>query len=151
MGAALDIYTLWAWHRAEPGALEHVLVHARRPDFANWSQNAEEAAYAALDHETRAALARLRDRGPRDRLEPLGQWQDGSPVGTAFDDPGFEGAVEIWVAWHRVPGHLVFGAAPDEAAFRAALREAEDAGDNVQLDELVWPARRLRAMLLRAG
>lgn len=147
MGAPLTIYKLY---RLDGGNEQLLLVRAKRPEFPNWSQPAEDAAIDAVDSEFTASVAAQQSRLRFSNAKLIGTWEDAYPEGDIFYSDQSDIPVEIWFALDmKFQCYIVFGIADSEESFWDTLRELHSQGDLWGFEEFARPAQRQRVWLVQ--
>ena len=147
MGAPLTIYKLY---RLDGGNEQLLLVRAKRPEFPNWSQPAEDAAIDAVDSEFTASVAAQQSRLRFSNAKLIGTWEDAYPEGDIFYSDQSDIPVEIGFALDmKFQCYIVFGIADSEESFWDTLRELHSQGDLWGFEEFARPAQRQRVWLVQ--
>ncbi|HYE18975.1 MAG TPA: hypothetical protein VEA69_11055 [Tepidisphaeraceae bacterium] len=148
MGVPLDIFRLY--RVPEAGGAGHLLVKARRHEFPNWSQPAEDEAVEAV--ERRFGEIIVRETGPAANPAPalIASWEGGYPAGDCCYTSASGPELDIWFALDTVHrGYFVFGVAADEAGFWTSVEGLSRDGEIGDVAEYARPAQLVRVRFVQ--
>jgi hypothetical protein len=144
MGASLNIFRLY--RLPEAAGERHLLAKSERPEFANWSQSAEDEARDEVERRFRAIIAR--EAGGQ--VELIASWEGAHPEGDCFYQSASGIELDIWFALDTIHrGYFVFGAHQSEADFWNCVEGLSRDGEICDVSEYARPARRARVRFVQ--